>query len=191
MSHSSHHRGGPPTVSPVLVVGVLIAFGLGWLGAVFVANITSARPAASAVIPPPAPPPAVAPAPPPPSAPPSAGPAPPSAGPVPVGFDEPAMTPSGLEVMSVLTKIKGGVTVTLVARDRGAHPIKVDTTSLGPHEVTFRGEPVPMEMTPQTKRLVPGEALVYSFQVKLPDMNSGELSFTVGGIPVSGQAAGD
>jgi hypothetical protein len=130
------------------------------------------------------PPPASAPAPPPATA-------PPSADVEPVGFGQPAMTPSGLEVTAVLTKIKGGVTVTLVARDRGIHPIRVDTTSLGPHDLTFRGAPVPMEMTPQTKNLVPGEALVYSGRVRLPDMNSGELSFTVGGIPVSGQAAGD
>lgn len=113
------------------------------------------------------------------------------AAPAPVGFAEPAVTPGGLEVMSVLTKVKGGVTVTLVARDRGTQAVNVDTTALGPHDVTFRGEPVPMEMTSQTKRLVPGEALVYTCQVKLPDMKPGELSFTVAGIPVSGQAAGD
>src|SRR4051812_21949507 len=99
MSHSAHHRGGRPTVSLALVVGVLIAFGLGWLGAVLVAHIPSARPAAGAApsTPPPAPPQAGAPAPPPAGAPPPAS-APPPAGPAPVGFDEPAVTPSGLEV---------------------------------------------------------------------------------------------
>jgi hypothetical protein len=46
-------------------------------------------------------------------------------------------------------------------------------------------------MTPVTKKLVPGEALVYSCRVKLPDMNAGEMAFTVAGVPVTGQAAGD
>jgi hypothetical protein len=36
-----------------------------------------------------------------------------------------------------------------------------------------------------------GEALVYSCRVTLPDMNVGQLSFTVAGVPVSGPAAGD
>jgi hypothetical protein len=67
----------------------------------------------------------------------------------------------------------------------------VNTASLGPHDVTFRGATVPTDMAAQTKRLVPGEALVYSCRVNLPDMNPGELSFTVAGIPVRGQAAGD
>lgn len=46
-------------------------------------------------------------------------------------------------------------------------------------------------MSARTKKLYPGEALVYPCRVRLPDMNFGELSFTVAGVPVSGQAAAD
>jgi hypothetical protein len=109
----------------------------------------------------------------------------------PVGFAQPTLNVEGLEVMSVLTKIKGGVDVTLLVQNRGNRSVTVDNTDLGPHDVTFRGQPVPMEMAPVRKKLVPGESLVYPCRVHLPDMDLGELSFTVGGVPVSGPAAGD
>jgi hypothetical protein len=184
MGHPSHRRGGRAGVSLALVVSVVCAFALGWLAATLLAAMTAAptsHVATSAAPSPAAPAPA-----------PSAGGSPPSAGAVvPVGFAQPAMTPAGLEVTSVLTKVKGGVDVTLVARNRVDHPVAVDTASLGPHEVTFRGAPVPMQMPQRTKTLVPGEALVYSCRVTLPDMNVGQLSFTVAGVPISGPAAGD
>jgi hypothetical protein len=160
-----------------LVVSVLVAFGLGWVTATLASGGT---PAPS----PPAPPPTTL----------EAAPTPTetSAPPVtPVGFAQPTVSIEGLEVMSVLTKIKGGVDVTLLVQNHGNTPITVDNTSLGPHDVTFRGQPVPMEMAPARKKLSPGEALVYPCRVHLPDMELGELSFTVGGVPVSGPAAGD
>ena len=159
-----------------LVVSVLAAFGLGWVAAMLTAGATG-----SAGQPPPAPPPV------------SAPPAPTTTtAPVTrVGFSQPAVTAEGLQVTSVLTKIKGGVDVTLVVQNQGNGPTTVDASGLGPHDVTFRGQPVSTEMGPLTKKLIPGEALVYACRVHLPDMNAGELSFTVGGVPVSGQAAGD
>jgi hypothetical protein len=48
-----------------------------------------------------------------------------------------------------------------------------------------------MQMPQRTKTLVPGEALVCSCRVAPPDMNVGQLSFTVAGVPASGPAAGD
>jgi hypothetical protein len=163
-------------VSLTLVLAALVAFGLGWLGASMFAAARVAKPEAAPSAPT--------------AAPNSTSPLPPTPV-VPVGFAQPAVTPNGLQVMSVLTKIKGGVDVTLVAQNRGDHSVSVDTASLGPHDLTFRGAPVPVQMTPVTKKLVPGEALVYSCRVKLPDMNAGEMAFTVAGVPVTGQAAGD
>jgi hypothetical protein len=185
MGNPAHRRGGHPGVSGALVVAVLVAFGLGWLGAVLAAAGTSARPAAA--------PPAAGTArtaPGEPGA--STGTPTTSAGAVvPVGFAQPVVTPTGLAVTAVVTKVKGGVLLTLVAQNRGSQPITVNTADLGPHVVTFRGSPVPVELTPQTKKLVPGEALVYSCRVRLPDMNAGEMSFTVAGMPIRGFAAGD
>jgi hypothetical protein len=185
MGNPAHRRGGHPGVSGALVVAVLVAFGLGWLGAVLAAAGTSARPAAA--------PPAAGTArtaPREPGA--STGTPTTSAGAVvPVGFAQPVVTPTGLAVTAVVTKVKGGVLLTLVAQNRGSQPITVNTADLGPHVVTFRGSPVPVELTPQTKKLVPGEALVYSCRVRLPDMNAGEMSFTVAGMPIRGFAAGD
>jgi hypothetical protein len=157
-----------------LVASVLVAFALGWVGATLAGADT---PAPTAAPPPPAP-----------VATTTATPAPPVA---PVGFAQPTVSVEGLEVMSVLTKIKGGVDVTLMVQNRGNTPITVDNARLGPHDVTFRGQPVPVEMTPARKKLSPGEALVYPCRVRLPDMDVGELAFTVGGVPVSGPAAGD
>jgi len=173
VGHPTHRRGGYPGVSMTLVVSVLVAFALGWVTATLAGADT---PTVSA--PPPLPPaaPTTTEAPPPVQR---------------VGFAEPAITAEGLEVVSVLTKIKGGVDVTLVVRNTGNSPVTVDALSLGPHDLTFRGQPAPMEMAPLTKKLSPGEALVYPCRVRLPDMDLGELSFTVGGVPVSGPAAGD
>ena len=176
MGNPAHRRGGRPGVSGTLVVAVLVAFGLGWLGAVLVA---SARP-----LPGPAPVAAV-PASPSLPAPTAAG------GVVPVGFAEPAVSSTGLAVTALVTKIKGGVVLTLVAQNRGSQPITVNTGNLGPGDIRFRGAQVPMEMAHETKKLVPGEALVYPCTVRLPDMSPGEMSFTVAGQPISGQAAGD
>jgi hypothetical protein len=185
MGNPAHRRGGHPGVSGALVVAVLVAFGLGWLGAVLAAAGTSTRPAAA--------PPAAGTArtaPGEPGA--STGTPTTSAGAVvPVGFAQPVVTSTGLAVTAVVTKVKGGVLLTLVAQNRGSQPVTVNTADLGPHVVTFRGSPVPVELTPQTKKLVPGEALVYSCRVRLPDMNSGEMSFTVAGMPIRGFAAGD
>jgi len=170
-------------VSLTLVAAVLVAFGLGWLGAVLTASASTptSRPSSAAL------PSVVSPAPPP--APGTSSTAAPAV--VPVGFAQPAVTPNGLEVTSVVTKIKGGVDLTFVAQNRGERPVAVNNADLGPGTVTFRGAPVPMEMAHLSKKLAPGEALVYSCRVKLPDMNSGDMSFTVAGVPVSGQAAGD
>jgi len=110
---------------------------------------------------------------------------------VPVGFAQPAVTPTGLAVTALITKIKGGVMLTFVAQNRGDAALTVNTAILGPGTVTFRGATVPMQMAYQTKKLVPGEALVYPCLVKLPDMNAGDMSFTVGGVPITGRAAGD
>jgi hypothetical protein len=182
MGSPAHRRGGRPGVSGALVVAVLVAFGLGWLGAVLAAAGTSTRPAAAA-------PPAAGTAR---AAPGEPGAPTTSAGAVvPVGFAQPAVTSTGLAVTAVVTKVKGGVLLTIVAQNQGSQPITVNTADLGPREVTFRGSPVPVELTPQTKKLVPGEALVYSCRVRLPDMNSGEMSFTVAGMPIRGFAAGD
>jgi hypothetical protein len=160
-----------------LVVSVLVAFGLGWVAATLAGDGTR-----TASVPAPATTTAQA----------APTPTETSAAPVtPVGFAQPTLSAEGLEVMSVLTKIKGGVDVTLMVQNQGNAPITVDNASLGPHDVTFRGRPVPMELAPVRKKLVPGEALVYPCRVHLPDMNLGELSFTVGGVPVSGPAAGD
>src|SRR5882757_2352234 len=182
MGNPTHRRGGRPSVSLTLVAAVLVAFGLGWLGAVLTASASTpaSRPSAAAL------PSEVAPAPPAPATT-SAS----SGAVVPVGFNQPAVTPNGLEVTSVVTKIKGGVDLTFVAQNRGERPVAVNNADLGPGTVTFRGAPVPMEMAHLSKKLAPGEALVYSCRVKLPDMNSGDMSFTVAGVPVSGQAAGD
>jgi hypothetical protein len=158
-----------------LVVSVLVAFGLGWVTATL-AGAGTPTPS------PPAPPPTTA------QAAPTETPAPTV---TPVGFAQPTVTVGGLEVMSVLTKIKGGVDVTVLVQNQGNSPVTVDNTELGPHDVTFRGQPVPMEMAPTHKKLVPGESLVYPCRVHLPDMNLGELSFTLGGVPVKGSAAGD
>jgi hypothetical protein len=174
VGHPTHRRGGYPGVSLTLVVSVLVAFALGWVTATLASGSTPA-----------------------PSAPPPTTIAAPtatetSAPPVsPIGFAQPTVSVEGLEIMSVVTKIKGGVDVTLLVQNRGNTPITVDTARFGPHDLTFRGQPVPMDVAPQTKKLVPGEALVYPCRVHLPDMNLGELSFTVGGVPVSGPAAGD
>ena len=170
-------------MSLTLVAAVLVAFGLGWLGAVLTASASTptSRPSSAAL------PSVVSPAPPP--APGTSSTAAPAV--VPVGFAQPAVTPNGLEVTSVVTKIKGGVDLTFVAQNRGERPVAVNNADLGPGTVTFRGAPVPMEMAHLSKKLAPGEALVYSCRVKLPDMNSGDMSFTVAGVPVSGQAAGD
>jgi hypothetical protein len=173
VGHPTHRRGGYPGVSLALVASVLVAFGLGWIAA----TLAGTGPGAADVAAPPPParaaptttPPAVA----------------------PVGFAQPTVTVEGLEVMSVLTKVKGGVDVTLVVRNQRNDRVTVDTASLGPHDVTFRGQPVQVQSPPLTKRLGPGEALVYPCRVHLPDMDLGELSFTVGGVPVSGPAAGD
>jgi hypothetical protein len=182
MSNPAHRRGGRPGVSGALVVAVLVAFGLGWLGAVLAAAGTSTRPAAAA-------PPAAGTAR---AAPGEPGAPTTSAGAVvPVGFAQPVVTSTGLAVTAVVTKVKGGVVLTLVAQNRGSRPITVNTADLGPREVTFRGSPVPVQLTPETKKLVPGEALVYPCRVTLPDMNSGEMSFTVAGMPIRGFAAGD
>lgn len=173
VGHPTHHRRGYPGVSLALVVSVLVAFGLGWI----TAALTGGGPRAVEVA-----------APPPPAAPTTAE----TTAPVtPVGFAQPAVTVEGLEILSVLTKVKGGVDVTLVVRNEGNERVTVDTASLGPHDVTFRGQPAQTETAPLTKRLSPGEALVYPCRVHLPDMDLGDLSFTVGGVPVSGQAAGD
>lgn len=182
MGNPTHRRGGRPSVSLTLVAAVLVAFGLGWMGAVLTASASTptSRPSSAAL------PSEVAPAPPAPATT-SAS----SAAVVPVGFNQPAVTPNGLEVTSVVTKIKGGVDLTFVAQNRGERPVTVNNADLGPGTVTFRGAPVPMEMGHLSKKLVPGEALVYSCRVKLPDMNSGDMSFTVAGVPVNGQAAGD
>jgi len=110
---------------------------------------------------------------------------------VPVGFAEPAVSSTGLAVTALVTKIKGGVQLTLVAQNRGSQPITVNTGNLGPGAIRFRGAQVPMQLTHETKKLVPGEALVYPCTVRLPDMSPGEMSFTVAGRPISGQAAGD
>jgi hypothetical protein len=160
-----------------LVVSVLLAFGLGWFAATLAGTATR-----SAIVPPPA------------TATAQPSPTTTETSTVPVsrvGFAEPTISAQGLEVMSVLTKIKGGVDVTLMVQNQGNTPITVDNASLGPHDVTFRGQPVPMELAPVRKKLVPGEALVYPCRVHLPDMNVGELSFTMGGVPISGPAAGD
>jgi hypothetical protein len=183
MGNPAHRRGGRPGVSGALVVAVLVAFGLGWLGAVLAAAGTSTRPAAGA-------PPAAGTAPAAPGAP-TGAPTTSAGAVVPVGFAQPAVTSTGLAVTAVVTKVKGGVVLTLVAQNRGSQPITVNTADLGPHAVTFRGSPVPVQLTPETKKLVPGEALVYSCRVRLPDMNSGEMSFTVAGMPIRGFAAGD
>ncbi|GAA5130355.1 hypothetical protein [Pseudonocardia adelaidensis] len=175
MGHPTHRRGGYAGVSPALLVSVLVAFGLGWVGATLAGAGTRAADVAAP------PPPATAPA----------APTTTSAPVAPVGFAQPTVNVEGLEVMSVLTKIKGGVDVTLLVQNHGDTPITVDNATLGPHDVTFRGQPVAIEMAPARKKLSPGEALVYPCRVHLPDMNLGELSFTVGGVPVSGQAAGD
>jgi hypothetical protein len=183
MGNPAHRRGGRPSVSLTLVAAVLVAFGLGWLGAVVTASASTpaGRPSAGAL------PSEATPAPPPAPATTSAS----SGAVVPVGFAQPAVTPNGLEVISVVTKIKGGVDLTFVAQNRGERPVTVNNADIGPGAVTFRGAPVPMEMAHLSKKLAPGEALVYSCRVKLPDMNSGDMSFTVAGVPVSGQAAGD
>jgi hypothetical protein len=183
MGNPAHRRGGHPGVSGALVVAVLVAFGLGWLGAVLAAAGTSTRPAAGA-------PPAAGTAPAAPGAP-TGAPTTSAGAVVPVGFAQPAVTSTGLAATAVVTKVKGGVVLTLVAQNRGSQPITVNTADLGPHAVTFRGSPVPVQLTPETKKLVPGEALVYSCRVRLPDMNSGEMSFTVAGMPIRGFAAGD
>jgi len=185
MGNPTHRRGGRPSVSLTLVAAVLVAFGLGWMGAVLTASASTpaSRPSSAAL------PSEVAPAPLPAPATSSAAAA--AAAVVPVGFAQPAVAPNGLEVTSVVTKIKGGVDLTFVAQNRGERPVTVNNADLGPGTVTFRGAPVPMEMGHLSKKLVPGEALVYSCRVKLPDMNSGDMSFTVAGVPVSGQAAGD
>jgi hypothetical protein len=158
-----------------LVASVALAFGLGWLTATLTGGGTT---------------PATVPAPATSTAP--AAPTPETSTPVTrVGFAQPTVTAHGLEIMSVLTKIKGGVDVTLLVQNQGNAPITVDTASLGPHDLTFRGQTVPIEMAVLTKKLSPGESLVYPCRVRLPDMNIGELSFVVGGVPVSGPAAGD
>jgi hypothetical protein len=178
--HRKNHRG----VSAAFVVALLIAFALGGLAATALAKATWAAPGPA----PPTPTPHSAP----PTTSPTRAPGPPAPGPPQsVGFAQPAVTATGLEVVSVLTKVHGGVDVTIVASNRSDQPITVDATNLGPHDVTFRGAPVPTQMTGQSKKLVPGEALVYPCRVSLPDMNSGQLSLTVAGIPVSGPAAGD
>jgi hypothetical protein len=108
-----------------------------------------------------------------------------------VGFAQPALTPTGLEVTSVFTKVKGGVSITVVAQNSSKEPITVDTNSLGPHDVAFRDLPVAVRMDRQVKKLAPGEALSYPCRVTLPDMKAGLLTFTVDGTRVSGRAQGD
>jgi len=188
MGNPAHRRGGRRGVSGTLVVAVLVAFGLGWLGAVLVASARPTHGAAGDAARSAAPSTALSTAPP---ANPSS-PVPTSAGGVvPVGFDEPAVSSTGLAVTALVTKIKGGVVLTFVAQNRGSQPITVSTGNLGPGAIRFRGAQVPMQMAHETKKLVPGEALVYPCTVRLPDMSPGEMSFTVAGLAISGQAAGD
>lgn len=173
MGHPTHRRKGYAGVSMTLVASVLLAFGLGWLTATLTGGGTT---------------PATAPAP---STAPAAPTAETSAPVARVGFAQPTVTAEGVEVMSVLTKIKGGVDVTLLVQNQSNAPITVDTATLGPHDLTFRGQLLPIEMAVLTKKLSPGESLVYPCRVRLPDMDMGELSFTVGSVRVSGPAAGD
>ncbi|MHA6794389.1 hypothetical protein ACVGVM_12910 [Pseudonocardia bannensis] len=111
---------------------------------------------------------------------------------LPVGFAEPAVGARNLQVTALISKTSGGVSVTIAGVNIGNEPVTVVPRDLGPTGLTFRGASVPMSDPPAVrKRLVPGEAIVYACTVELPDMNSGTLAFTVAGVPISGQAAGD
>lgn len=202
-----------------LVLAFVIGFGMGWGGSlIYLAAREAASPEAQppALTPetPALPPTSAAPAPRPTSAAPAltatsaaaastatpAAPVPPSApqsqpmptGHVgkPVGFAQLVNTPTGLEVMAVVTKMKGGVLVTVLAQNNGDQPVTVRSAELGPAAVAFRGEEVPTRLSRQSRRLAPGEALVYPCRVRLPNMSSGDLSFTVAGVQVSGRATG-
>lgn len=108
----------------------------------------------------------------------------------PVGFAQLVNTPTDLEIMAVVTKMRGGVLVTVLAQNNGAYPVTVRSAQLGPAAVAFRGVPMPTHLSRQSRHLAPGEALVYPCRVRLPDMSTGELSFTVAGVQVSGRATG-
>jgi hypothetical protein len=96
-------------------------------------------------------------------------------------------------VLTVLRpeKVKGGVRFTIALANNTDAPIVVNTGKLGPHDPSFNGAPVPVIMTPATKKLMPGEGYTYQCVIKLPTMNVGRLAFGVGPVTVAGQAAGD
>lgn len=165
-----------------LIVAILLGFGLGWGGAMLTASADSPEPREPA---PAAAPPAPAPEP----AAPTAAQATP--GVRPLGLAEPTPAPNGLVVTALVTKMKGGVVLTLVAQNNGDKPVRTGTDELGPGTVTFRGAAAPMDMPRQSKLLAPGESLVYPCRVRLPDMDTGEMSFTFAGITIIGKVAGD
>ncbi|GAA5175683.1 hypothetical protein GCM10023321_82230 [Pseudonocardia eucalypti] len=178
-----------------LIVAILVGIALGWAGAMLTASADSPEPparapAAAPAAPAPAPAgSAPAPAAPEPAAPTAAQGTPP--GVRPLGLAEPAPAPNGLVVTALVTKMKGGVVLTLVAQNNGDKPVRTSTDELGPGKVTFRGAAAPMDMPHQAKLLAPGESLVYPCRVRLPDMDTGEMSFTFAGITIIGKVAGD
>lgn len=109
-----------------------------------------------------------------------------------VGFAKPATDPAGLS-FTVLRpeKVKGGVRFTVALANITGSPITVNTGNLGPHDPRFNGTPVPMTMTPATKKLVPGEGYTYQCVLRLPTMEIGQLEFVLGPVTVAGLAAGD
>lgn len=88
-------------------------------------------------------------------------------------------------------KVKGGVRFTIALANTSDVPIMVDTGAMGPHDPRFNDVAVPMNMTPVRKKLVPGEGYVYQCVFKLPNMDAGQVAFSVGQIAITGQAAGD
>jgi hypothetical protein len=88
-------------------------------------------------------------------------------------------------------KVKGGVRLTIALTNTSDIPIIVDTGGLGPHDPRFNNATVPMTMIPVRKKLVPAEGYTYQCVFKLPTMDVGHLTFTVGSVSVAGQAAGD
>lgn len=109
-----------------------------------------------------------------------------------IGFAEPAIGPAGLSV-TVLSpeKVKGGVRLTIALVNGTAAPITVNTGELGPNAPRFDGATVPMTMNPANKKLMPGEGYTYQCMLRLPTMDVGQLSFTLGALTFTDRAAGD
>lgn len=109
-----------------------------------------------------------------------------------VGFGETATDPTGLTVMVLPPeKVKGGVQLTISLINNSNTPITINTGDLGPHDIRFDGETMPMSMTPAKKKIMPGEGYTYQCGVQLPTMDPGYLELIFDSATVAGQAAGD